>query len=245
MVTCFIRLFTPLLSAKSKYKHNSQRVTVVVLTQDGGIPSEVPLSATPPPTQAHSRVKSIGNKQVVEASCCVLPSGPRIGGNQMGAHLESAEAARGLTLSHHRSVSTTFWKDVASLWNIQFWSVGRTLFFSVTWNDTLPPVQSWLVWKNPAQYELCLSDCCHFLSIDQHRRLFVIGLFSPSLDGTRPSITDSFSLTENEESNIFSFGRSRPCYLKDSPSVLASGLWGWGLVISNPGGLDRLKEENL
>lgn len=61
---CFMRLFTPLLSAKSKYKHDSQRVTVVVLTQDGGIPSEVPLSVTAPPfpTQANTCVKSIGNK---------------------------------------------------------------------------------------------------------------------------------------------------------------------------------------
>lgn len=87
----------PLLPSTSKYKHESQRVTVVLLTQDGGIPSEVLVGVKiPPPTESHtpqvhstvwpvhkrsSRVKPIGEKQV-GASCWVLPSGPRRCGSE-------------------------------------------------------------------------------------------------------------------------------------------------------------------
>lgn len=166
-----------------------------------------------PPTQSHSRLKSVGDKQVVAVACC--PAGP-VGGNQMGAHLESAEAARGLTLSHHLSVSTTFLSGKMSPRFKYPVLVGRSVglysFSSLEMTHCLLSSLDWCEREKTAQYELCLSDCCHFLCIDHHRRIFVIP--------PQPR-RDSFSLTENEQSNIFSFGTTRPCYLKDSPSVLA------------------------
>lgn len=149
----------------------------------------------------------------------------------MGAHVESAEAARGSTLSHHLSVSTSFlsgkmsprfeissFSQLVALYSFPSLEMTHCLLSSLDWCETTSPLWALFVWL--LSFSLYWSPP----PIIRHRPFF------PSLDGTRPSITDSFSLTENEESNIFSFGTWRPCYLKDSPSVLASGLWVMGEV---------------
>lgn len=97
--------------------------------------------------------------------------------------------------------------------------------------------------KKPTQLELSLSDCCHFHSIDHLCWRFVFVLFFPSLDGTPSSIIHHI-LSASQRRKIFSLLLENS-YLKDARSALACGLWGWGLLISKPGGPERLKEENL